>query len=188
MAAQAIQLHVERPPFRVGNCCLVSIAKIRERLSRPVRRRATELAAGKGRALSEAVGRVAQPPPEASSAGDPAGAPNRARLFFGYSSFGEAKESNPRVRRGTQRSLNSLRPKTQTGNHAPAVLETTAPRSNNDAALRHAMAGRPVPLALQAGCQASGGALPDTVPIAPPRGERYHSRLPGKRASPFHLS
>ena len=32
------------------------------------------------------------------------------------------------------------------------------------------------------------GALPDAVPIAPPRGERYHSRLPGKRASPFHLS
>ena len=54
MAAQAIQLHVERPPFRVGNCCLVSIAKIRERQSRPVRRRATELAAGKGRELSEA--------------------------------------------------------------------------------------------------------------------------------------
>ena len=50
----------------------------------PVRRRATELLAGKGRALFEAVGRVAQPPPEASSAGDPAGAPNRARLLVGY--------------------------------------------------------------------------------------------------------
>jgi len=72
---------------------------------RPVRRRATELLAGKGRALFEAVGRVAQPPPEASSAGNPAerGAPNRARVFFGYLSFGDTKESNPRVRRGTRR-------------------------------------------------------------------------------------
>jgi len=63
-----------------------SIAEFGKRQSRPVRRRATELAAEKGRALSEAVGRVAQPPPEASSAGDPAerGAPNRARLLVGY--------------------------------------------------------------------------------------------------------
>jgi len=47
--------------------------------------------------------RVAQGTPQS-------GAPNRARVFFGYSSFGETKESNPRVRRGTQRLINPSPP------------------------------------------------------------------------------
>jgi len=43
----------------LGHSRFRSIAEFGKRQSRPVRRRATELLAGKGRALSEAVGRVA---------------------------------------------------------------------------------------------------------------------------------
>ncbi len=44
--------------------------------------------------MSERVARVPQPPDQSSNAGNPAGAVNRGRLFFGYFLFGEAKESD----------------------------------------------------------------------------------------------
>ena len=59
---------------------------------------------GSGRALSEGEARVAQPPLEASSGGNPAagGASTRGRLFFGYILLAKQKKVSPRVRRGTQ--------------------------------------------------------------------------------------
>ena len=58
---------------------------------------------GKGRGLSEPAGRVPQPPPQPSSAGHPEGAPNRARLLFGYFFLARQEKVCPPVRGGIQR-------------------------------------------------------------------------------------
>ena len=71
-------------------------------LSCPVRRRATEGGAEKGEdCLSRR--RVPQPPSQPSSAGHPEGAPNRARLLFGYFFLARQEKVSPPVRGGTQR-------------------------------------------------------------------------------------
>ncbi len=65
------------------------------------RRRVTQALAEKGRGLSEGEARVPQPPPTASNAGDRAqpGA-DPGSPFLCLLSFGEAKESKTRLKRG----------------------------------------------------------------------------------------
>ena len=86
----------------VSPCCWGCLSTGRFSPSRR-QRRATEALAEKGRGLSEGAARVPQPPPTTSSAGNPAqqGA-DAGSPFLCLLSFGEAKESEARLKREEQ--------------------------------------------------------------------------------------